>query len=145
MNAAPGTVRRIICVGSRHQPQDWVGPAVFEELAGEELPPEVELIDGGLAGLDLLRLMPPGARVVLVDRLIGFGDPGEVAVLEREEAAGLTGERFDHAAGLPYLLRVLPAVGGEPLPRVTLVGADGEPDRELVRRVARRARVEVCS
>ena len=42
-------MNRIICLGNPFLESDSLGPRVFAELAGRELPAEVELIDGGLA------------------------------------------------------------------------------------------------
>lgn len=138
-------LRRIICIGGRLHDEDWLGPAVHDYLEQAGCPDGVELVDGGLAGLDLLPLLPPGARVVLVDRLVGHGRPGEVVTLGAGEVAELASPGFGHAAGVPYLLRALPLLCSPPLPAVTLVGADGERDPGLARRVARRAVVEVLA
>jgi hypothetical protein len=49
--------------------------------------------------------------VVFVDAVAGYGPPGTVVLLEADEAAATAGPRYDHAAGLAYLLRALPAAG----------------------------------
>ena len=53
MSGRPAAVR-IICVGNRLVAADAAGPQVHDRLAGRPLPPGVELVDGGLQGLDLL-------------------------------------------------------------------------------------------
>jgi hydrogenase maturation protease len=116
-------MKRIICIGNRFVPQDAAGFRVYQRLQRRPRPPDVELIDGGLAGLDLLRLLEGVERVVFVDR-VDLDGPATVVVLEAEEVAALADERYGHAAGLPYLLRVAPAVCEGPLPDMLLVGID---------------------
>lgn len=119
---------RIICVGNRFVPQDAAGPAVYSLLRAGELPAGVELIDGGIAGLDLLRWVEGARRVVFVDALceppgreVGAG----VVLLTCEEVAARAGMEpggaYGHAAGLSALLRLIPAVCSPP-PEVLVVG-----------------------
>jgi hydrogenase maturation protease len=117
--------RRIICVGNRYVPEDAAGPQVYERLRGRALPPGVELVDGGLGGLDLLSLVEDAEQVVFVDAIAGDAPDGTVVVLDADEAAATAGPRYDHAAGLAYLLRALPAVCAGRVPRVQVVGLAG--------------------
>jgi hydrogenase maturation protease len=127
---------RIVCVGNRFVPADRLGPAVFDELASRALPGDVEVVDGGLRGLDLLGVVERSSRVVFVDALAA-GVPGEVVVLDAVGAAAPV-SAGGHDAGLDYLLRCLPHVCDAP-PPWCLVGAAGAPDADLVGRVASRA------
>lgn len=129
-------MRRIICVGNRLVAEDDAGPRVYERLAEMALPPGVEVIDGGLAGLDLLRLVEGAEQVVFVDAVHGFAGPGGVRVLEAEEVAATAGSGFDHGVGLAYLLRVLPRICAGPVPRVCLVGIEGRAGSESVEAAA---------
>jgi len=125
-------MRRIICIGSRYVPADAVGPTVYDRLKQTSLPGNVEVVDGGLGGLGLLRFLEGTERVVFVDRVCGFGRPNEIVVLGEKEVAALAGQRCDHSAGLAYLLRVLPEVCEGHLPHVLLVGVEGDPDERIV-------------
>ena len=118
-------MKRIICVGNRYAPSDAAGPRVYDRLAVMALPCDVEVVDGGVAGLNLLHLAEGVERVVFVDAVEGFGRPGEVVVVSATDAAAGSGARYDHSAGLGYLLRVLPAVCDGPPPDVLLVGIEG--------------------
>ncbi|MBI4494554.1 MAG: hydrogenase maturation protease [Chloroflexi bacterium] len=129
-------MKRIICVGNRYVPEDAVGPRVYDALVQRVLPDDVQVIDGGLAGLDLLRFIEGAERVVFVDRVAGFGGPEEVLILDAAEVATVGGVRYDHAAGLAYLLGVLPEVCEGALPEVLLVGVEGPPDDALVEQAA---------
>lgn len=119
---------RIICVGNRLVPGDDLGPRVHDLLAGSALPAGIELVDGGLLGLDLLRAVEGSARAVFVDCVEGFAPPGEVVALGRDEVSDLADGAWGHEAGLPYLFRLLPLVCDGEMPEVTLIGA-GHPAR----------------
>ena len=115
---------RIVCIGNRHHPMDDTGPRLYRLLQAGVLPPGVELIDGGLNGLNLLRCLEGADRVVFVDNVSGFAEPGEVVVLDREEGADASSLAYGHASGLAYLLRVFPAVCDSPAPEVRIVGIE---------------------
>lgn len=129
-------MRRIICIGNRFDPRDSAGPRVFDQLTSMDLPAGVEVIDGGLAGLNLLRFFDDADRIVLVDAVTGCGTPGEVIVLAPEEVIALE-EGFGHGAGLPYLLQVLRASGAMATCDVMVVGLEGRPDEHAIERAAR--------
>lgn len=119
----------IICIGNRFVSEDAAGLLVYDRLqAMQPLPAGIELVEGGLAGLNLLPLLEQGGRVVFVDAVAGFGRPGEIVLLDRQEILGTAGEfRFDHEAGLPYVLAVLPGVCEGELPEeIVLLGLEGE-------------------
>ena len=127
----------IICLGNRYVPGDDVGCRVYDHLAAIPTPSDVEIIDGGLCGLDLLRLVEGKRRVVFADAVAGLAAPREIVVLSREQVADYAG-RYGHGAGLPYLLRLLPQVCRPPLPEIALVGAEGGVDEGAIRTLAER-------
>jgi len=127
----------VICLGNRYVPGDDVGCRVYDHLADGVTPPEVEIIDGGLCGLDLLRLVEGKRRVVFADAVAGIAESGGMVVLSRQQVADYAG-RYGHGAGLPYLLRLLPQVCRSPLPEIALVGAEGAVDDCTVRALAER-------
>lgn len=139
-------MKRIVCIGNRYLGEDDAGPKVHDVLCSRKLPDGVEVLDGGLAGLNLLPCFDGATGLVFVDAVAGFGAPGSVHVLEAEEVAALADGQFDHAAGLPYLLRAATAASEGPLPRVVVVGvempADGE-SLEMAAEYALRAVAEV--
>ena len=126
---------RIICIGNRYVPGDDAGPRVYDYLSRQTLPERVELIDGGLAGLNLLRFIENSRRVIFVDSVSGFGEPGQVVRLrlplekQPDEPASI---RYDHAAGLQYLLEALPAVLESELPEIVVLGIEGNASEESV-------------
>lgn len=130
---------RIVCIGNRYVPEDAAGPLVFDRLREMALPEAVEAVEGGLAGLNLLPLLEKGGRVVFVDAVRGFAAPGEVVLLDAREIGGVAGgPHYDHGAGLPYVLAVLPQVADGPVPEeMFLVGVEGECGAGTVDRAAR--------
>lgn len=116
---------RILCIGNRFVGEDDFGPRVYDTLAGMERPANVEIIDGGLAGINLLRYLEDGRQVVFVDAVSGFAPIGELTVIDGDTIARQDTGKFGHEAGLPFLLRVLPAVVDNPPPRIRLVGCEG--------------------
>ncbi|MBE0584164.1 MAG: hydrogenase maturation protease [Desulfofustis sp.] len=129
----------IICIGNRFVPADAAGPAVYDRL--QELAPgeHIDIVDGGLQGLNLLPWLERGGRVVFVDAVSGFADGGRIVLLGREEIVALPGpHHFDHGAGIGYLLEILPQVCDGELPReIALVGIEGVYDAPLIDRAAR--------
>ncbi|MBN2448354.1 MAG: hydrogenase maturation protease [Phycisphaerae bacterium] len=121
-------VIRIICVGNRYSGDDNAGPLVHDQLAGMPLPAGVELVDGGLAGLNLLRFVDGAERVVFIDS-VTYIQPG-VVVLAGQDIAALKPSDYDHAGGLSYLLGVLPEVCDGQVPEVLIVGVAGDVDQE---------------
>ena len=129
----------IICIGNRFVREDAVGLEVLAIL--QEMQPissEIEIIEGGLAGLNLLPLLERGGRVVLVDAVSGFTQPGHIVLLDHHEILhSFDRNHFDHGAGLAYLLAVLPKVcDGEMPEEIVLVGLEGECNQQTINRAA---------
>lgn len=128
MSAAAAPVL-VLGVGNLLMGDDGVGGRVVAELrerraAGSaDLPPDVELVDGGTLGLELLDWLAAARGAVIVDAARAGGPPGAVAVWrdERAEAAPpAPGGRspVDHLLATARLAGALPAglslVGIEP-------------------------------
>lgn len=116
---------RIICVGNRFVPADDLGPRAFDALSSRPLPEGLDVVDGGLGGLDLARLAEGRDRVVFVDAIRGFGGDGAVQILSREEAIESARPGYGHSGGLTYLLTALPVLfANEEIPEVYVIGAE---------------------
>lgn len=113
---------RIICVGSSFIEEDSIGGKVFDLLTAAGLPDGVSVADGGLAGMDNFILMKDVDRVVFADAVRGFGEQGDIVVLNRQEVASLA-DGFGHSAGLPYLFYMAEHVL-EYVPEMLLVGSE---------------------
>jgi len=131
--------RRIICIGNRYVDADAAGMLVFEKLQARTSSfAEVEIVEGGLAGLNLLPLLEEGGKVVFVDAVQGFAPPGEIVVLHWHDMLAIpTTDHFDHQAGLVYLLKALPHVCEGTLPQeITLIGLEGICPASVIDRAA---------
>lgn len=128
----------IICLGNRLVAEDAAGPAVFDKLLQINLPREIEVIEGGTAGLNLLPLLERRGRLVLVDAVSGFTSNGDIIVLDQSEITQtLTTPQFGHDIGLPYLLSLLPEVCSGVMPEeIIVIGLEGVCDAETVERAA---------
>ncbi|WP_163339478.1 hydrogenase maturation protease [Desulfopila sp. IMCC35008] len=118
----------IICIGNRFVAGDEAGLLVFDRLqALPELPAGIAVVEGGLSGLNLLPFLEVGGRVVFVDAVKGFTNVDGVVILDQEEIQTSSDQmHFDHGAGLPYVLTVLPQVCDGELPEeIFLVGVEG--------------------
>jgi hydrogenase maturation protease len=67
--------------------------------AGYPLPPGLEIIDGGTAGLDLLPYIEGRDRVLFVDAVNFQKEPGYIGVLENQEIPA----RLSHKGSLHHL------------------------------------------
>ncbi|MBI5544495.1 MAG: hydrogenase maturation protease, partial [Deltaproteobacteria bacterium] len=114
--------------------EDAAGPRVFDRLRAQSLPEELELVDGGLAGLDLLRCADGAQRLVFVDAVCGLGTA--VSEVDAEAVAALADGAHHHGAGLPYLLRALDCACDGAVPEVRVVGLEGVPDAEAIEQAA---------
>lgn len=127
---------RIICIGNSLLREDSAGSKVYASLRAMELPPHVAVVDGGLAGLNLLSLLERMKRVIFVDRVNGFRSiPGIVKLrLPNDE---IRPGPYGHDAGIGYLMEMAPLVLGPVLPECILVGIEGMPPPGIYHRAAK--------
>ena len=127
---------RIICIGNRLFAPDAAGCLVHDFLQKNDLAGRAELIEGGLTGLDLLPFFENCQRVVLVDRVDGFGSRDGIVHLQPADLAGME-TRYDHSGGLGYLLASLPALGLNP--EIHIIGIQGDAHGPVIKQAARLA------
>jgi hydrogenase maturation protease len=130
-------MKRIICIGNRYIDEDSAGPRVYDRLSRKkDRPPDLEIIDGGLGGINLIPFFEFCKKVVLVDQM-KHSDPSErIVVLDAADVSATAEDHFGHAAGLGYLLRVLPKACEGNLPGISIVGICGNPDDETIQEAA---------
>lgn len=129
-------ISRIVCVGNRLITEDAIGILVYHELRSRLCGDHLEIINGGLGGINLLPWFEGCRKVVLVDRVFGFGQPGAVMHLDLETICKNGQEAYSHSGGLIYLLKSLPFLMIDPMPVVCMIGIEGAGGRETVRRAA---------
>ncbi len=75
----------VIGLGNPLMGDDGLGLVALEQLRAEwAVPPEVELVDGGTWGMNLLPVIEDAARVILIDAIDVGATPGTPVRLERE-------------------------------------------------------------
>jgi hydrogenase maturation protease len=67
----------ILGLGNSLRGDDGAGPAVVATLSSMELPPHVELLDGGTPGLETVLLLQGYERVIIVDAADMGLEPGQ--------------------------------------------------------------------
>jgi hydrogenase maturation protease len=132
-------IKRILCVGNRLHAMDAAGPAVHDHLQRAAVPADVDVVDAGLGGLDLIRWMEGAHRVVIVDAVTGMAPPGDMVEWSARDVAALAGDTFDHAAGVSYALRALPWVCDGPIPPIRVIGISGAGSPATIAAAADRA------
>lgn len=137
-------MNRIICIGNRFLDHDAAGPKVFDALSRERLPEGVDIVDGGTAGLNLLGLVDGVERVVFVDAVNGFLPHGGVTVMKPHEVPPPAAV-YDHGAGLPYLLSVIPQTCDRAPGSIFLVGIEGAADAGVIAEAAAASLRLACS
>jgi hydrogenase maturation protease len=99
----------ILGLGNILLSDEGVGVHVVNEFQKRyEVPPYVEIVDGGAAGLDLIPFIEGREKVVMVDAVNFDREPGYIDVLENEEIP----VRLTQKASMHHLgLMDVPAVG----------------------------------
>lgn len=106
----------ILGLGNSLRGDDGVGPAVIEWLEQQVLPPGVEVLDGGTAGLDVVSVLMGRQRAIIIDAANVGRAPGawvrftlEVAQLKSNDTAlSLHSAGLAEALALGAALNVLP-------------------------------------
>ena len=102
------------------------GPHVIKELQKMELPPFVELLDGGTAGVDLIDFIRDRRKVIVVDAVQADVEPGSILRLAVSDLTEnlLRGISL-HEFGLVETLLMAKQLGCAP-EEVVIFGAKGE-------------------
>ncbi len=130
----------VLGIGNLIMTDDGIGVRVVQRIAEEySFPPEVEIIDGGTLGLDLLPLLEGLDRLLIIDAMGTGGPPGTIRRVDGEEIPIAFESRLSpHQMGLKDLLAVSRLMG-HPVPEMVLLGVQPEciePGMELSPAVA---------
>jgi hydrogenase maturation protease len=118
--------RRIVVlgVGNLLWADEGFGVRCVEALGnGWELPPDVEVMDGGTLGLALVPLLLDASHVLLFDAVAHRGEPGTLIVARDDEIPALmSGNKMSiHQVGVNDILASLELLGHKPA-HFTVVG-----------------------
>lgn len=95
---------------------DSAGVRVIERLQqGYEFSPEVQILEGGTLGLDLLPYVAEASRLIVVDAVEMGAEPGTLARMEGEQVPAFFAPKVSvHQMGLVDLLAAAKLAGYEP-------------------------------
>ncbi len=68
----------VLGVGNILLSDEGVGVHAIEAMKGRDLPPDVEVLDGGTASLELLNIIANRDKVIIIDAVEGGGEPGTI-------------------------------------------------------------------
>jgi hydrogenase maturation protease len=105
----------VLGIGNILLQDEGVGVRVIERMQGMEMPPFVEVVDGGTSGTDLVEVLADRPKVIVIDALDWDEKPGTVFRLSADELAPDEGESISlHQLGLVDTLRITRLLGCEP-------------------------------
>lgn len=116
--------RVVLGIGNLLMRDDGIGVHAIRALDGR-LPKDVELVDGGTAGCDLLPYMTGAEKIIIIDALQGGGPPGAVYRLTPQdcEEQSLGGTISLHDLGIMVVLHDLELLEGQ-MPPVVIIGVE---------------------
>lgn len=106
----------VLGVGNILLTDEGIGVRVVEALQEQyQFDPQIEVVDGGTAGMELLEMMAKKDHVILIDAVNTGAAPGTVVTLEGDEVPALFRSRISpHQLGISDLLGVLTVTGELP-------------------------------
>lgn len=113
----------VLGVGNILLTDEGIGVRVVEALEQRyQIPAEVEVMDGGTAGMELLASIANREHLILIDAVNTGAAPGTLVKLQDEEVPALFKNKISpHQLGISDLLGVL-TVTGEMPEKMTLFG-----------------------
>lgn len=117
----------VLGVGNLLMGDEGVGIHAARELMERTLPPRVDVIDGGTAGLDLLHLIEGYERVLIIDAVDVGEEPGAILRFSPQDVTSQDGD-FPMSLHQTEVLRVLEFADyvGQELPPVVIFGVQPE-------------------
>jgi hydrogenase maturation protease len=96
----------VLGVGNKLMSDEGVGVHVIERLAaGYDIPEEVQVLDGGTLGMDLLYYLEGIENLLLVDAVEAHKEPGTIIRLEGEDVPSFLSLKISpHQLGVPDML-----------------------------------------
>jgi hydrogenase maturation protease len=117
----------VLGVGNILLRDEGIGVRVVEEMQRRYLmPPNVSVVDGGTQGLWLMATIQETDRLIVVDAVLGGGEPGTLYRLEREDLPkGLRAKQSAHDSDLVEALNLCSLLDTGPK-TVVVVGIEPE-------------------
>jgi len=122
----PVTVNKetvIIGIGNLILKDEGVGVHAVRELEKMEIPPGVEVIDGGVATMDLLSVIHEAEKIIVIDAIKAGGEPGAVYRVTPEDLINETERSFSlHQVDFLDVLGMARQLGGQG--EVVIIGVE---------------------
>ena len=109
----------ILGIGNLLVGDEGVGVHAAQSLAGQRLPPGVDVLDGGTGGLNLLAYFTEYPLIILIDATLDGRPPGTISVLQPKFPSEYPQSLGAHDIGLRDLITAAALLG--PLPEVHLI------------------------
>lgn len=115
----------VLGIGNIVLRDEGFGVRVAEYLAAHyTFPEQVQILDGGTLGMELLRFVGGTKRLLLLDAVRGEKAPGETYRLAGAEVAAHFQDKLSaHEIGIQDILTLL-TLTGKPVPEVVVLGAE---------------------
>ena len=111
----------VLGLGNLVHADDGVGVHAIERLLENPgVPPDVDLLDGGTQGLNLLSQISGVRRILVVDAVDAGQPPGTIMRFEGSSLTGMPGKPSVHQLGFADLMVALQLIGGAPEEMVVL-------------------------
>jgi hydrogenase maturation protease len=126
MNSAQKTTL-VVGLGNPLMGDDGAGLAALERLRDEyEMPPEVQLIDGGTWGMNLLPLLEGADDIIFLDAIRIGAAPGTIVELEQDELPRMLSHKMSpHQIDLREVLALAMLRGNLPT-QLAAIGVEPE-------------------
>jgi hydrogenase maturation protease len=114
----------VLGIGNVLLRDEGFGVRVLEYLvANYDFPDDVELIDGGTLGVELIRYVVGAGMLLIIDSINGGAKPGTLFRLADEQVAAHFAEKISvHEVGIQDILTML-QLTGRTIPRLVVIGA----------------------
>lgn len=104
----------ILGIGNILLRDEGIGVRVIEALQGEALPDDVEAVDGGTSGADLIDTIADRPKVIVIDAVGGDKPPGTIYRMRPEDLMGGPPAMSLHELGLLEMLQMAGQMGCAP-------------------------------
>jgi len=115
----------VLGIGNILLQDEGFGVRIVEELHRRYLfPDDVQVLDGGTLGMDLLRFISGSEKLLVVDAIAGSGPPGSFYRLAGQEVQAYFSEKVSlHEMGIRDVLAALEVLG-HPVAEVVVLGVE---------------------
>ncbi len=112
----------ILGIGNILQSDEGLGVHIVNQIASGDtiFPDDVEIVDGGTAGFDLIPLMKDREKIIIVDALKADSEPGSIYRFKPEHAMPVKSAFSMHEGGITEVLGMMKLMGHSP--EVEIIG-----------------------